>query len=236
MVLRFSFVTLILLALLLIPSFSLAQDDVSQTGQTVEFSIYTEPLLIALDTWDESKPPDSIKMEAYKIASGFLMGVPFHYEANRNKITINEQVDKVASDLKYLGTSSVEDSQRFDFSASVPYNEISAAKSGKSFPAHGEGDGQTLAAAREAARIDALDEAIRSAISDAYLKQSKPTPGMLDGRIMWYEITSEGWDEKSSVKDLYTMDLTAWVILPKQPATNQTTPDEQPPTPAEPEQ
>jgi hypothetical protein len=213
---------MIFLALVLLPSIAFSQDidTVADSGidtatQRVDFSLYYDSLSLSLETWDETKPPDTVKLEAYKVASGFLFGVPFHFEANRNKITVTEQVNQVAADLKYNGSTQVDNAQRFDFSISVPMDRVTMAKSGKSFPGHGTGDDESYAAAREIARTQALDEAIRTAMSEAYLRQNIPMPGMLDGLIMWYEITNEGLDKDATT---YAVDLTAWISLPKPPA------------------
>ena len=211
------FYIIAILCVLLTPAFISAQEEETQSGVKVEFSLYYDPLSLALESWSETKAPDSVKMEAYKAASGFLAGVPFHFEANRNKITITEQVNEVARDLKYLGTSTVEDCRGFNYAITVPSDRVAKARTYKSYPGHGLGDEESLAPARESARKQALDEAIRAAMSEAYLRQSKPMPGMLDGRITWYEITNEGRDRESGS---YFVDLNAWILLPSEPVSN----------------
>jgi hypothetical protein len=124
-------------------------------------------------------------------------------------------VDEVAKDLQFVGTSSIEDCTRFDFAIFVPSQTVDTAQMGAGLQVHGESDEDNLAVARETARKQAMDEAVRTAISQAYLRQNKPLPGSLDGRISWYEISNEGRDPDSGT---YTVDMTVWVTLPQQPS------------------
>jgi hypothetical protein len=56
-----------------------------------------------------------------------------------------------------------------------------------------------------------MSEAVKAAMSETFLKHNIPLPGVLDGRIMWYEITSEVRDQVSGT---YTLDLNAWISIP----------------------
>jgi hypothetical protein len=204
-ILLFSFI------LLLFPILASGQLETDTPSTPVDFFVMVDPLSIALETWDDTNPPDTVKMAAYEVASGFLAGVPFHFEANRDRITITQQVDRVAQDLEYKDLDYVEDCIQFNYTVLVPNDISSAARNGKSYQGHGVSQQDDIAAARDEAWKQALDEAIRAALSEAYIRQNKPLPGYVDGRIAWYEISSEDRDPESGD---YVVDLVAWLTLP----------------------
>jgi len=205
---------------------SSAQLVTNEDGERVEFSLYFDTLSLALESWTPDHPPDIVRLDAYKAASGFLAGIPFHYEAGRDRINITEQVDEVADKLEFLGFEDMSGYVRFDYSVTVPAEIASNARKGDISPGHGVSDEENFAVARESARLMALDEAIRTAISVNYIRQNKPIPGIIDGRIAWYNITNEGRDPESG---LYVVDVEAWVELPVRNTSTQ------PQQPAEPD-
>jgi len=205
------------LLLTLALQFEARAQDVILPTVTVQFSVIVDPLSIALETWDSNNPPDSVKITAYKMASGFLAGIPFHFERNRNRLSVIEQVDKVSNTMRLTDVTEVEGCLKFDFIVEVPESVAKLAKSGESYKGHGISEEKNLALARENARKEALTEAVRAAITENYTRRNKLIPGVLDGRIAWYEITNEGRDPDSGD---YIVDIEAWIPI--------TVPSEQP--------
>lgn len=186
-------------------------DNVTRTNIRIDFSLTFSSLQLSLETWDNEEEPDSVKIEAYKRASGYLAGIPFHYERNRERMTIIEQVDEYADDLEYTGYRTVDAGYfEFDYTLELPSSIHNRATAGSSVQGHGSSDLEDLAPAREAARIDALKSAARAAIRAEFTEQNKPIPGIIDGRIMWYEVIA---DEVDSENGLYVYDIEAWVDL-----------------------
>jgi hypothetical protein len=220
------FPAFILALLLLIPGgHPSARALTGEDGERVEFSLYIDPLSLAFENWTPDRPPDIVRLDAYKVASGFLAGIPFHYEASRDKISITEQVDEAADKLEFLSVDDMSGYYRFNYAVTVPAEIASNAREGSSSPGHGVNDDESVASARESARLTALDEAIRAAIAVNYIRQNKPIPGVIDGRITWYNITNEGPDPESG---FYVVDVDAWVDLPVR---NTTTSPQQPAEP-----
>ena len=178
----------------------------------VEFSVYFTSLQLALDTWDDEKEPDSVKIAAYKRASGYLAGIPFHYENNRQRMTINEQVDEYANEeLAYNGYERTDSGYfQFDYTLSVSSDIYNASRRGNPVQGNGISDLEEEVPAREDARLDALRNAARAAIRAEYTEKNKPVPGIVDGRIMWNDIVDDQVDPESG---LYTYNIEAWVVL-----------------------
>jgi hypothetical protein len=181
-----------------------------QSDHRVEFFIIRDPVSLTLEQWDEVVAPDPVRLSAYQVASGFLAGIPFHFERNRDRLSITEQVDRVVRELEYLGYSREDSCYRFDFACWIPSERYSEARSGRIHQGHGVSGEQNLAIARESARKDAMEEAIREAFRVAYTERNEPLPGTIEGRITWYEITHEGRDPDSGD---YVVDINAWIQI-----------------------
>jgi len=202
----------LILGLLIIPTGASAQDDEEiQTGIRIDFSLLYNSLTLALETWDNETPPDFVRLDAYRTASGFLSGIPFHYERNRDRLTIIEQVDQVADELEFLGYHVDQPGYYyFDYAIWIPDNTCEEARAGTGFPGHGESIIDDLADARRDARREAFENAFRSALREHYTNHNEVIPGTVDGRIMWYEL---GTDEMDIESDTYVVDLTAWISI-----------------------
>ena len=221
-----------IIVLFLAPTVGRAQLPTDAPKETVNFYVVFDSLSLALDTWDAANPPESVKMAAYEVASGFLAGVPYHYKANRDRVSIIQQVDKVANDLKYIGESEESGCVKFQYSVDIPSDTVDSAKIGKSYQGKGESDDDNLAVARDAALKEALGDAVKTAISEAFIQKNNPLPGVLDGRITWYEITSEGRDDRGHA---YNVEVNAWVNIPKETTTTPAAPPPAQPARAEPQ-
>jgi hypothetical protein len=215
MINKFAF--LILCAgLLLIQLPALAQinmtENTSGSGIHIDFTLYFSSLQLALETWDNETEPDSVKLEAYKRASGYLAGIPFHFENNRDRLTIIEQVDKYADEnLEYKGYEIADSGYyAFNYTLTVPGDVYSLARVGSSIQISGLSDLEDPVLAREEARNDALRNAARAAIRMEYTEKNRPIPGVVDGRIMWYDTVVDQIDPESG---LYTYNIEAWVDL-----------------------
>lgn len=189
---------------------SAISEETQEQKKTVKFFMLFDSISLALETWDQVTPPDTVKLKAYAVASGYLAGIPYHFEKRRNKISIYEQVDKAATDLTYEGWSRQEDALRFDYMFSVPYAVFERATSRAPVKGHGVSELTALAPAREEAKKEALRNAIRNQLNSEFTRKNKPIPGVVDGRITWYEISNEGRDPESG---LYFVDIEAYITI-----------------------
>lgn len=189
---------------------SRAQDRTGDPGGSirVDFPIIVNSSAIEREIWDDTTPPESVLLNAYKVGSGFLKGIPFHYERNRDNLVITWQIEDVPDEIEYSGYSRVDDGYRFDFTIWVPSDTYTTSVQGTSYMGHGVDGDESPAYARVFSLEEALGEAVRTAITMTYNRNNKPVPGILDGRIMWYEINHEGRDPDSGD---YVMDIEAWI-------------------------
>ncbi len=205
----FWLILVIAFGLALVPV-AVAQDDDIETEsvQCIDFFLLYDPLELAFEEWDDTDPPDTVKLDAYRVASGYLNGFPFHYEKNRDRITLFQQVDQVASELEFVGYIRETTHYRFDFTCAIPAGTYLSARTGDFYQGHGvSGDESDLVARREAKRL-ALEEVIRAALTAEFIDNYELIPGVVDGRITWYDIDNEGRDFESGN---YVMDVTAWI-------------------------
>ncbi|MCX6646558.1 MAG: hypothetical protein NTY09_09395 [bacterium] len=215
MINKFAFL-IVCAGLLLIQVPSNAQINLTENtpgaGIHIDFTLYFSSLQLALETWDNEKEPDSVKLEAYKRASGYLAGIPFHFENNRDRLTIIEQVDTYANEeLVYKGFQMADSGYyEFNYTLTVLGDVYSLARVGTSIQVSGLSDLEDSILAREEARNDALKNAARAAIRAEYTDNNKPIPGVVDGRIMWYDTVADQVDPESG---LYTYNIDAWVSL-----------------------
>lgn len=185
--------------------------DSTDTDIRIDFTLVFSSLQLLLDTWDDENEPDIVKIEAYKRASGYLAGIPFHYEHNRNRMTIIEEAGRIADDLEYSGyRSELAGYYQFDYTLWLPSSVYEQAHRGSSVQGHGVSDLEDSVAAREDARLNALRSAARNAIRTEYTEKNKPIPGVVDGRIMWHEIIV---DETDPDNGYYVYDITAWIKI-----------------------
>jgi hypothetical protein len=205
----FKYFYLITLLILVLPVASAAQDQ-SNSSVDIAFSIYSTSSNSYWNGEDVNEPPELVKINAYKVASGFASGIKFHYETSRDKLSLVEEVSTTV-DLKYLGSEEVENGRKYNYSVSLPQETVDDAKKNISVTSHGESDNNNFAIAREEARTQALDEAVRHAMSQAYVRKGKVMPGNVSGTIAWYEITGEEYDRRQGA---YSLDLNAWVYVP----------------------
>jgi len=202
----------LLMAFLTVPVATSAQDESPvSTNQRVDFVLVYSSLELAFDTWDQEIEPDSVQLDVYRVASGFLAGIPFHYEGNRDKLTVFEQVDEAAHQLEYRGFRDEGTGVfYFDYTVWVPSSTRTAARTGTSYQGHGVSVLEDEAWARRDARSAAFDEAVREAITQQYTERNKLLPGILDGRITWYEVSRDEVDHESGS---YVFDIEAWVAF-----------------------
>lgn len=213
MTLRKLLVLIIIAGLMFVQIPSTAQDDDEevQTDRRVDFTLLYSSLELALESWDEEEPPDFVRLDAYRRASGFLSGIPFHYERNRDRLNIIEQVDEVADELQLNRCRTDEPGYYyFDYAIWVPSDTYENAKKGTGFEGHGESVLENIADARRQARKDAFEQAFRAALREHYTENNQIIPGTVDGRITWYEIETDEVDFES---DTYVVDLTAWISI-----------------------
>lgn len=202
----------LILGLLVFQIGAIAQDDEDiQTGVRVDFSLLYNSLTLAFESWDAEIPPDFVRLDAYRTASGFLSGIPFHYERNRERLTIIEQVDQVADELEFVGYRIDQPGfYYFDYAIWVPDDTWEEARAGTGFVGHGESIIEDLADARRDARREAFEMAFRSALREYFTNRNEIIPGTVDGRITWYDLET---DEKDFETDSYVVDLTAWITI-----------------------
>ncbi len=203
-------VTIALLGLISINTAAVSQIEIPQEStNTIYFMLIYDRLDLAFDVWTETDPPDTVKLDAYAVASGFMAGIPFHYERNRDRLTIIEQVDAASDDLEFLGYTVLDSGHvQFDYKAGITQARYRDATSGDSIEGHGISDLEALDEAREEARMVAFEEVIRYAMREHYTDRSRIIPGVQDGRISWHEIIR---DERDTESGSYIFDITAWV-------------------------
>jgi hypothetical protein len=202
----------LILGLLIFQTGAIAQNNEEiQTGVRVDFSLLYNSLDLALESWDDENPPDFVRLDAYRTASGFLSGIPFHYERNRDRLTIIEQVDEVADELDYLGDRIDQPGYYyFDYSVWIPDDTYDEARPGTGYAGHGESLFDDMADARRDARREAFENAFRAALREHFTDNNEIIPGTVDGRITWYDLER---DEKDFESDAYVVDLTAWISI-----------------------
>lgn len=203
--------TLLIITLLIImPTLCFAQViDLHRADYMVDFPIYSKSIDLAFDTFSQDTAPDSIRMRALQIASGYIAGIKFHYERNRDKISIYEQVETVADDLDYTGyEQNLNSIYTFNYTLWMDYDIVTDSKCGTSYQGHGVSDLENMVDAREDARDLAFADAIGAALRMEYTQQNIVLPGVVDGRIMWYEIMR---DEVDTENGFYVFDINAWV-------------------------
>lgn len=206
---RFLFAAVVLcIALARTPS--TAQDETPiSTNFRVDFTLVYSALGLAFDPWNDEEPPSRVRLDAYRVASGFLAGIPFHFERNRDRLSIFEQVDDATEEMEFKGhRQDILDYYFFDYTVWVPSATYDAAHKGNSVHGHGVSDLEDMAEARSEARMEALEEVVRSAIRSKYTESNELIPGTIDGRIMWYDVDTDGVDPESGS---YVFDVTAWV-------------------------
>ncbi len=182
-------------------------------GMRVDFTLVYDSMDLALETWQQSEPPDSVKLEAYRVASGFLSGITFHYERNRDRLMIHEQVESVPDEMEFQGmTLSADDVYCFDYAIWVPEDHYADACSGQSYQGHGASELERTGQARREARREAFEHVIRQALRSEYTEQNEQIPGTVDGKLIWYEIQR---DERDFESGFYVFDITAWVTIPE---------------------
>jgi len=180
-----------------------------ESADTIEFMLIYSSFDLAFDVWTDTEPPDTVILDAYAVASGFLAGIPFHYERNRDRLTIIEQVDAASDSLVFKGHSILDGGYlRFDYELDVKQSDFQDATTGSSYAGHGSCELAALDEARDEARMSAFEEAIRTAITETYTRRNQPIPGVLDGRISWHEIVR---DERDPETGNYIFDINAWV-------------------------
>jgi len=198
-----------LISMIFLSGESAAQDEgPTPLYHAVPFHLIYDPLELAFENWDDTNPPDTVKLDAFRIASGYLMGFVFHYEKSRDIIRVFEQVEVYSDQLEYLGYTMENSNYRFDYICMVPTSHWLSARSGKAFQGHGESGYEDDPRARREARNKALDDAIRAYVRDKYVRQGQPIPGVVDGRVKWFDINNELRDPDSGS---YIMDVTAWI-------------------------
>jgi len=189
---------------------ALAQDDSGiESSQRIEFKLVYDSMDLALETWDDENPPDTVLLDAYAVASGYIVGIPWHYEKNRDRLSINEQVDEVADDMElvsyYLDNAGY---YEFQFEAWIPSASYAEGRSGEGYQGNGTSELEDYPDAREEAREEAFREAIMAFLRTEYTDRNEQIPGTLDGRINWYEVNQDGLDEENG---FYVYDITAWI-------------------------
>jgi len=205
-----SITSALVLAILLSGLNASAQTEITDQSTTnVDFYLLYSSLELALDTWDDLKTPDTVMLDAYKVASGYLAGISFHYERNRDRLTLFEQIDVVSTELEYTGHRSEGTGYYvFTFNLPVPFGTYNANRQGENVSAHGVSDLEDLAAARKEARNLAFEEAARGAMRASFSGQNQVIPGVVDGRITWYDIER---DERDLENGCYIFDIETWV-------------------------
>jgi hypothetical protein len=198
------------LSLLIAGSQLTAQTDITnQSMVNVDLILYYTPLDLAFETWDETNVPDTVMWDAYRLASGYLAGIAFHYEKNRDRLSVFEQIDEVATDIAYTGYDTDNSGNySFNFDLPVPYAAYMSGRGGTQVTGHGVSDIEDLPAARREARSEAFEEAVRSAMRTHYSQPNQIVPGVVDGWITWYDITRDETDPESGS---YVFDVDAWV-------------------------
>jgi hypothetical protein len=197
-----------LLGLVMFAGASAQDDEPVVMFHPVSFHLLYDPLDLAFETWDDTEAPDTVKLDAFRIASGYLLGFPFHYERSRDIVTVYEQLEVVTDELQYLGYSEENSYYRFDFVCLVPTDHWTEARSGQAYQGHGESGNEDDPEAIKEAKDNALEEAIRAYIKSQYTDRELPIPGVVDGRIRWFDVNNEMRDSESGS---YIMDITAWI-------------------------
>jgi len=203
-------ILVIILSLAFIQGTSFAQTVESGGARLmVDISIHAKSIDLAFDTFSQDSPPDSIRMEALEISSGYLNGIPFHYERNRDKLSVFEQIETVTDSLEYNGFSQSSNGDYiFNYSLWVDNNIYDHSRRGDPVQGHGVSDLQNTPDARAEARNLALKDAVRAAINRNYTQRGQVIPGILDGRILWHDTFRDEYDFESGY---YVFDLDAWV-------------------------
>jgi hypothetical protein len=202
--------TIALLGLVSINTAAVSQIEIPQeSSDTLYFMLIYDSLDLAFDVWTETDPPDTVKLDAYAVASGFLAGIPFHYERNRDRLTIFEQVDAASESLEFLGYTVLDSGYvQFNYNVGITQARYQDATSGDSIDGHGVSDLEALDEARDEARFIAFEEVIRYAMREHYTNRNRTIPGVQDGRVSWYEIIR---DERDTESGSYIFDISAWV-------------------------
>lgn len=183
----------------------------TDTDLRIDFTLVYSSLQLSLDTWDDENEPDLVKIEAYKRASGYLAGIPFHYEHNRSRMTIIEEAGKIANELEFTGYHSEPPGYyQFDYTLWIPSSVYEQARRGSTVQGHGTSELEDPVAAQKEARLNALQSAARNAIRTEYTENNKPIPGLVDGRIMWHDVIIDEIDPDSGY---YVYDITAWIKI-----------------------
>ena len=209
---------------LLFPAILIIMVFVNNTGHTqtigpvrsstmIDIAVYFKSLDLAFDAFTQEQPPDSAKMAALKIASGYLTGIPVHYEHSRDKLTIFEQIEKVADEFQYNGYTESDDGiYTFNFTFWVDDDICDNSRTGTYYAGHGVSDLENQVDARSEARMNAFAEAVRSALSGEFTERMEVIPGVVEGRILWYEITRDQVDPENG---FYVFDINAWIRFEK---------------------
>lgn len=183
----------------------------TDTDIRIDFILVFSSLQLSLDTWDDEDEPDLVKIEAYKRASGYLAGIPFHYEHNRSRMTIIEEAGRIANELEFTGYQPEPPGYyQFDYTLWIPSSVYEQARRGSTVQGHGISELEDPVAAQKEARLNALQSAARNAIRAEYTDNSKPIPGLVDGRIMWHEVIVDEIDPDS---EFYVYEITAWIKI-----------------------
>lgn len=199
-----------IIGLLALQFHSVAQEELPVSSSSkLDFIVAFSDLELAFESWDENKAPDTVRLVAYRVASGFLAGIQFHYERNRDRLTIHEQIENVPDEMEYNGyRNPVSGVYLFDYTIWVPSSVYTSSRRGHSYEGHGVSNLESPVSARREARSNALEEVARAAMRSEYTDSNRLIPGMLDGRITWYEIMRDDVDPESGD---YVFDIRAWV-------------------------
>ncbi|HEX9744738.1 MAG TPA: hypothetical protein VGB30_04865 [bacterium] len=189
---------------------ALSQDTGRSLADVISFPIIMEQSAVAFETYSQTDPPDNVLLNAYKVASGYLAGIPFHYERSREKCIITWQIEEVPDDLSYEGYERVQGSLQFNFQFTMPSEIKNQVTGGESYEVKGSDGDDSLALARAYAINDALSEAVNSFLYSHYTENNETIPGIVDGRIAWHEITDE---RRDPISGEYVVELKAWVTV-----------------------
>ena len=209
---RFSCILLAGVMILLVMSVSSTAQEEEEVPlyHPVPFYLLYDPLDLAFETWDDENPPDTVKLDAFSMASGLLHGFRFHYEKTRDRLTIFRQIGILTEEIEFLGYTSEERFLRFDFICMVPTDHYDSARHGNSYQGHGLSGEENLLDAREEAKQLALEDAVRNYLRINFTERGETIPGIVDGRITWIETDNEGRNLESGD---YVHDISVWIEL-----------------------